>query len=175
MDHSLDRMIATTTSRWFFDPTSEQLYHRVDSTSWEYMAKAPIQSGRLALAKFLERTPSANPPAPLFRATVEQHRCYTCLTGFSATPETPIVPSRGAESLQSMIQDLDPNTSWAVQGFLASDNGLTIAEALKAGTAIAVSDGSYKEGVATASWVLEGRNSSILPHCIFFTGAIPEL
>jgi hypothetical protein len=36
---------------------------------------------------------------------------------------------------------------------------VTIADAIFSGCCIAVSDGSNKDGIGTASWVLEGLNS----------------
>jgi hypothetical protein len=49
-------------------------------------------------------------------------------------------------------------------------DGRTIAQALRDGTAIGISDGSFKDGFDTASWVLEGvsrcyrvRGDNIVP------------
>jgi hypothetical protein len=41
-----------------------------------------------------------------------------------------------------------------------TDDGRTIAQAIRDGTAIAVSDGSFKDCVGTASWVVEGSSPS---------------
>jgi hypothetical protein len=43
-------------------------------------------------------------------------------------------------------------------GYLLTDDGLTIAQAIRDGTAIGISDESFKDGVGTASWVLEGSS-----------------
>jgi hypothetical protein len=48
---------------------------------------------------------------------------------------------------------------WAVARFAVSDDGRALAEAIREGKAIAVSDGSYKEGFGTAAYVLEGETS----------------
>ena len=143
---------------WFYDPGAERLYHRDEHNHWSYLTKAPIRTGRSAQAKFHNRFLTDTPPANRHRATVEQHGSYTCLTGFTQEENTPAV-MQTQKSLLELIQELDPDARWAVKNFIDTDNGETIAAALQDGSAIAVSDGSYKEGRAAASWVLEGRDS----------------
>ena len=48
---------------------------------------------------------------------------------------------------------------WAVDRYASPDNGTTITEAIHQSQAIAVCDGSYKEGFGTAAYVLEGSTS----------------
>ena len=55
---------------------------------------------------------------------------------------------------------MDDSAKWAVQNWIATDNGRTIAEAIKSGKAIAVSDGSYKNNLGTAAFVIEGADSN---------------
>jgi hypothetical protein len=61
---------------------------------------------------------------------------------------------------EAHINKLDNRAKWAVQDWIATDNGRTIAEAIKSGTAIAVSDGSYKNNFGTAAFVIEGTDSN---------------
>jgi NAD(P)-dependent dehydrogenase (short-subunit alcohol dehydrogenase family) len=44
---------------------------------------------------------------------------------------------------------------WAIQEIPVTDNGIAMAKAIQNGTAIAVSDGSYKDGRGTAAFILE--------------------
>jgi hypothetical protein len=53
-----------------------------------------------------------------------------------------------------------PGFQWAITEMSMEDNGLTIAAALQAGHAIAVSDGSFKDSQGTAAFVIEGADSS---------------
>jgi len=54
---------------------------------------------------------------------------------------------------------LPDNSAWAVKNVVASDNGLSIANAIRNGTCKAVSDGSFKDAHGTACWVLEGTSA----------------
>jgi hypothetical protein len=71
---------------------------------------------------------------------------YTTQT--AATPTT----------LEESIQNLPSAAQWSVKNFKSSDNGELIAKAITEGTAIAVCDGSYKEGKGSSAWVLEGAS-----------------
>jgi hypothetical protein len=44
------------------------------------------------------------------------------------------------------VNNLPIAAQWSIKNFNSSDNGEYIAQAIKEGTAIAVCDGSYKEG-----------------------------
>ena len=59
-----------------------------------------------------------------------------------------------ASEFEAHINKLDDSAKWAVQNWIATDNGHTIAEAIKSGKAIAVSDGSYKNNLGTAAFVI---------------------
>jgi len=47
-----------------------------------------------------------------------------------------------------------PWSAWAFVNYKTHDNGKTMAEAICKGSCEAVSDGSYKEGIGTAAWIL---------------------
>jgi len=49
--------------------------------------------------------------------------------------------------------------AWATEAVACDDNGCYIAEAIRQGTAMAVSDGSYKDGISSAAFVIEGPES----------------
>jgi hypothetical protein len=48
--------------------------------------------------------------------------------------------------------------NWAVNQLSLDDNGIEIAKALRNGSAIAVSDGLYKDGRGTAAFITEGES-----------------
>ena len=56
--------------------------------------------------------------------------------------------------------------------YASSDDGITIAEAIRQSQAIAVCDGSYKEGYGTAASVLEGSTSH---NCLVAVNVVPGL
>ncbi len=47
---------------------------------------------------------------------------------------------------------------WPLDQVLHTDDGIALAQALQDGTAIAVSDGSYKDNYGTAAWTLQGSD-----------------
>ena len=63
---------------------------------------------------------------------------------------------------------LPSGSKWAVENAVFTDDGTIIAEAIRLGTCIAISDGSFKDGIGTASWVLEGSSSEgrIIGQCM---------
>ena len=66
----------------------------------------------------------------------------------------PLSPTSLAEALQAL-----PSTDqWANQNVTADDDGAAVAGAILRGSAIAVSDGSFKNRFGTASLVLESTN-----------------
>ncbi len=100
-------------------------------------------------------------PKVLHKAFVTTSRqCWICLshglialsslytTQIAATPTT----------LEESIQSLPSAAQWSVRNLKSSDNGELIAKAITEGTAIAVCDGSYKEGKGSSAWVLEGAS-----------------
>jgi hypothetical protein len=74
--------------------------------------------------------------------------------GWDATPATTNPPT----SLCEAIKRLPPECRWAVQRFNSSDNGLCIAQAIQNGTAIALSDGSFKDGFGTSAIIIEATD-----------------
>ncbi len=56
-----------------------------------------------------------------------------------------------------LVGDID--TRWAMETHVITDNGEEIALAIWRGKAIAMADGSYKNGHGTATYIIEGRPS----------------
>jgi hypothetical protein len=65
-------------------------------------------------------------------------------------------PTTFADYRKTLPQD----AQWALRGIQLTDDGRTIAQVIRDGTAIAVSDGSFKDCFGTASWVVEGSSPS---------------
>jgi hypothetical protein len=62
---------------------------------------------------------------------------------------------------------------WAIQELSVKDNGKAISKAIQRGTAIAVSDGSYKDDRGTAAFILERSDQFDLSGRIIGVNAIP--
>ena len=149
---------------WFYDPLSERLYHRKEDASLEYFPRAALRASRNALMKFIHSYPTDELPPSAIRASVEQQRSYWCLKAIDhrtrVQPETPNAPDDSTNLLQQTIDSLPDEAKWAVQEWSGSDDGAILAEAIRSGTAIGVSDGSFKDAYGTACLVLEGKDST---------------
>ena len=65
------------------------------------------------------------------------------------TPQAP-------KSLEAARRTLPSLDIWAADIIIHNDEGFTVASAIKAGTAYAVSDGSYKDQRGTSAFLLQG-------------------
>jgi hypothetical protein len=77
-------------------------------------------------------------------------------------------------TLESRISNGDEGWRWAVERFAVTDGGRTLAEAIRQGQAIAVSDGSYKDDFGTAAYVLEGKTAANRIVCALASPGISE-
>ena len=55
--------------------------------------------------------------------------------------------------------EVHKDAGWVVQNFNATDDGGLIADALRAGHCVGISDGSFKDEYGTACWVVKGETS----------------
>jgi hypothetical protein len=88
----------------------------------------------------------------------------------SARDEWRDLPATVPTTFAAYLKTLPKDAQWALRDINLADDGLTIAQAIRDGTAIGISDGSFKDGFGTASWVLEGlsprhriRGDNIVP------------
>ena len=100
-------------------------------------------------------------PAILHRASVyhpSNSQCVTVLsTGMSMTT---ITHDHDNHTLHHLMNTLPSGLSWAIDRLKNTDEGQTIAEAIQQNQAVAVSDGSLKNNVGTAAFVLKGATST---------------
>jgi hypothetical protein len=73
--------------------------------------------------------------------------------------EAPTLPVYCPSTLEEYIKALPTSLRWAVRRFDSTDNGEGVAHALRMGTAVALSDGSFKDQFRTAAIVIEAANS----------------
>jgi hypothetical protein len=112
----------------------------------------------------------AEPPTNLCHATVfplDPGRYI--LSNFGLEAPTPPVHSPSS-MLAEYIKALPPSLRWAVRSFDSTDNGEKVAHALQMGTAVALSDGSFKDQFGMAAIVIEAANSL---HNIITVNVVP--
>jgi hypothetical protein len=73
------------------------------------------------------------------------------------SPHFPTQPPLPATTLSDILQQLPQDAHWAIARCSPiDDNGTYLANAIRAGTAVAVSDGSLKNRFGTAAFTVEG-------------------
>jgi len=81
------------------------------------------------------------------------------LTGYSPAEQAGTETYDQPSSLEEAINRSPASQRWAVDCHYVADGGESIAAALRDGTAIAVSDGSFKDQYGTAALVIEGPDA----------------
>jgi hypothetical protein len=99
----------------------------------------------------------SSPTMSIHKALIQKHDTYlVCLSHGPFTKQCSTLP----HTLWTEISALPPSAAWSISSCTATDDGEEIAEAIKAGTTIAVSDGSFQDGKGTSAWVIEGNTSN---------------
>ena len=80
------------------------------------------------------------------------------IRGHTRSSTEPSTEQPEENKLQEAIKHLPTGAKWVVSNWTGTDNGANIAAAIRQGTAVAVSDGSFKNEAGTAAFVLEGNN-----------------
>jgi hypothetical protein len=157
------RQLASPLGRWLPGAKCQWLYHKNHNrlyctipTMIEY-TQVPGRASRGTRGSYGNPTPCNELPQSLCPATVEWSRGLVKLTGYADVVQH---ESNEATSMQERIAGLP--TEW--QALLAAtewpDDGRGVANAISARRAVAVSDGTVREGRGAASAVLEGQTSA---------------
>jgi hypothetical protein len=151
---------------WFYSPSDDRLYNRTNNL-WSFLPRIPVRSRtRLAQTRFSTQHQRCETiPLDVQVATVSQKPSYNELIG--SGPIAPTPPNNPPITLLDRLQTAGPGTEWATLDLTITDDGASIAAAIMTGSCIALSDGSVKDGIGTAAWVLEGSLSQhrILGYC----------
>ncbi len=146
---------------WFYSPSEERLFARANN-GWQSFSRAPGRRSRSGTSRFHVHpinlvAPLPNSPVDVLRTTVARQGNFHIMMG--TVPEAPRASSTSSGSLDSFLAKLPESARWAVQHISPHDNGNLVAAAIQNHVGVAVSDGSFKNGHGTASWVLEGLNN----------------
>jgi hypothetical protein len=152
----LGRWLQEGSTTWLYSELEERLYHTEGGTT-TYYSRAPGNASRAAKRKFHNRQQVDQVPQLVYQATVEIVRTTVYLTGWAPlTRQNDMVPTQLSEMIHNVLHK---DTRWAVESCEIIDNGHTIAEAIRNGTAVGVSDGSFKDQFGTAFWILQGKTA----------------
>ena len=150
LQRRLGRWFATASTRWYYDERSERLYVADDQILM--YPRIPGHASRSAARRFRNPTQVNDIPETAVKATVEQDRLTIILTGWAATMEKHILTHL---SLREFVASSVPkNARWAIERYTSVDDGKAVAEAIRRGACMGVSDGSFKDQFGTACWSL---------------------
>ena len=104
-------------------------------------------------------------PESAVRATVERCRSVMVLTGWAETvnprAETVNPKASSCHVLRDFITSSVPaNARWAIERFQFDDEGRSVADAIKIGCCMGVSDGSFKDQFGMACWILKPKDQA---------------
>jgi hypothetical protein len=152
----LGRWLKEGSTTWLYSELEERLYHK-DRGTITYYSRAPGNASRAAKRKFRNPLEAEQVPQQVYQATVEIVRTTVYLTGWAvSTWQSKMVPTQLSEMIHQLLHK---DARWAVESCEIIDNGHTIAEAIRNGTAVGVSDGSFKDQFGTAYWILQGETA----------------
>jgi hypothetical protein len=157
---------------WLFQysPQTDHLYHRFGDLWLHYRRTGNRVNRRLnhgTFSRILGWCPDL--PLDLCRADIRRNRVSLTLLSIGHHSPSPI-KSRPTELAAAVLQ-LAPHHSWATATLLQSDNGVAVADAIRTGHGLAVSDSSFKDSRSTSAFLFEGPNGAA--GRIFGTNRVP--
>jgi hypothetical protein len=156
--------------QWFLSPSEQRLYERQGS-QWVFHPRSGGRSPRLASGTFSQQSfpvlRSEDLPSDLVRTVLERRGATLVSTGYSSNSSV-FQNQRSTprpSSFKEYAASLPPDARWVFERFQSAEtSAVQIAEAIRTGTCIGVSDGSFKDAFGTASWILcpTGQNSDCI-------------
>ena len=144
---------------WHYPPAEDRLYKQ---ECWMWRA-SPIYrirtSARYGIAKFRRSEEVTRTwPKDLITASVDQTKAWVLKVATMVILDHPIVTNPITNNVRALLSPHHDSFQWAVSEMSLSDNGIAITQALIQGTAIAVSDGSFKESQGTSAFIIKGES-----------------
>jgi hypothetical protein len=134
---------------WFFSPTEEGLYYVKDTLKLQH-GRIPVRTTRL---QFFSTGEPCDTIPQLYPATVYKKGNNLVLSGYGEID----VPHNTVPQNLAKFLEASPGNTWCTQRIdIPQDAGHSLVYAIKNNAAIAVSDGSFRQGFGTAAFVLEG-------------------
>jgi hypothetical protein len=156
LNNQLGPWIKTPQWTWWFDAPSDCLFHSEGKTR-EYTRMSG--KTRHQTAKFQKGAWVNEVPATAIPAVVHTTRNYATIQRIMETQQS--IQCEPVRTLRQRIDLLDRSARWAVESSSFTDRDVAgIISALQQGTAIAVSDGSFKNERGTASMIILGEGNS---------------
>ena len=142
---------------WFYSPSENRLYQRTSSGWIFWIQRSTVR--RTPQPLFIRQQLLSARPGRCYRARTEPWGNFTRLLSASTTYSNSRPPPSAVSDkpLLQVIRALPSSQQWSLQRCLSShEYGQDIVHAIENGTAIAVSDGSFKDSFGTAAWTIRG-------------------
>ena len=160
-----------TTWEWWWDNVHSTLYRYDGSTWYRYFPVHKRKRRRGTCLRFKSYITTCATPNPqhLMRSSVLCKRGVYTLQGFhtviphsnqnEANDVVDTVTSPSSTELMNELSKLK-GEQWALRDIMMTESIDNIVTDIAAGTAVAVSDGSYKDSKGTASWIVENASGT---------------
>ena len=143
---------------WWYDEIEEELWHQTDRGYIKYVTKVGDRRRRPKYKRFIETTSRSNasigPRTMCFKRG--QHVYMTGTSEESVGKRNP-----KTHNLKERINAMG-DEAWTIQEYAILDYGSIISNSLQNTEVDVVSDGSYKEGKGTTSWVMGSENKIVM-------------
>ncbi len=147
--------------KWFYSPSEDRLYKQEGLSYRAYPVYRVRTSARHGIAKYRRSDEvTRSRPIDLLPASVDETPSWVLKVATTELLETPSPEASYTSNLYSILALRSDGFRWAITEFDIEDNGAAIAQALIQGTAIAVSDGSFKNQQGTSAFVIEGNSAA---------------
>ena len=135
---------------WYFSPSEKRIY-RVSNDQTSYFRPSSFRTRRRDHEPYAPGGTAAGLPEDALRTKVfrKSGSPYVHHTGtMTAAHSEPRTPT----TLRASLRRGPSGRRWATRNTKVRDNGVAVARGIRRGEAVAVSDGSFKNGVATAAF-----------------------
>ena len=157
---------------WYWDTATNNLYRKLQDTWSMYRGDRKrsrrgdtfqhTSRGNHSRYKYYTNTPPPEDLSKLRMTTVKVEKGWIMTEGYSDIMDEDNITNQRTQSKQSLNKIFKERKGerWALQNIQMTDNIDEIVNDLSKGTAIGVSDGSFKDRFGTASWVIENESGT---------------
>jgi hypothetical protein len=144
--------------QWFFSPSEDRLYKK-EHLLWRAFPRHLARSSpRRGVSKFKHSdSTTSQAPADLIHASVNVQGSLVLRVATEVILPRPNPPPPATrQPLEGIRLARDAGFAWAISELSVDNNAAILASAIVRGTAVAVSDGSFKNHQGTSGFVIEG-------------------
>ena len=149
-------------ANWYYSPLEDRLYQR-NGTSWNPWAPVNRTSQRSTYRRWTPREgTTAALPGDAKRTKISSFAEQSVWTSGWANSTTRLSDPRDNQAtpdanLLQRMRSGPRSRRWATENCILEDNGEKLADGIRKGSAVAISDGSFKDELATAASILLGE------------------